>query len=105
MSETIGLKMPTADQQLEIAIRRFMRDGNNRLLVGDEHWVIPWIKLAPSVTRAHYPALKADILAIPGFQDISVLLDSYDFIPAPAGKRLRLYLEAAVKPEEIPAEP
>jgi len=71
-----------------------------------ERWANMWVQLHPDVTPGDYAALKADIVAITGIQDIKLGTDM-PVLPALVDDEAHHFLlvgEANVQIRDIPAE-
>ncbi len=99
------INFPDADEQLQIAVNKRSRASGNLLLNENQKFACVFLKLAPTVTQGDYPALKTTIEAVTGIQEISLLVDGQVPVSIPVDHRVRLYLEAQVRIEDIPEEP
>lgn len=102
---TTTITIPDSDEQLQIAVNKRARASGNLLLNADQKFACVLLKLAPAVTQGDYPALKTAIEAVTGIQEISLLVDGRVPVSIPVDHRVRLYLEAQVRIEDIPGEP
>lgn len=96
--------IPDADEQLQIAVNKRARASGNLLLDENQKFACVLLKLAPSVVQSDYPALKAAIGAITGIQDVGLLVDGQVSASIPIDTQLRLYVEAAMRIENVPEE-
>lgn len=103
MAATITI--PDADEQLQIAVNKRARASGNLLLDEDQKFACVLLRLAPAVTQDDYAVLRADIQAIPGIQGASLLVDGQVPTDISEDYQVRLYLEAALRIEDIFEEP
>ena len=95
--------IPSADDQLRMALNQRARAGNFVLVDAEQKVAVVALKLAPAVTQADYPALKTAIEAIAGIQSVELLVDGQAPATIPAGDELRLYVEAHLRSHPIPS--
>lgn len=101
---TATITIPEADERLQIACNKRARASGSLLLDASQKFACVLVKLAPAVTQADYPALKAAIEAVAGVQEISLLVDGQSLASIPADHRVRLHLTAQMRIEDIPEE-
>ena len=94
---------PSADvQQVELYNHR-MRRSNNKVLAVGQKFAVCLIRLADAVNQpGDYAALKVAIEAIPGIQEINLLIDGQCPASIPADKHLVGYVEAHLRIDHIP---
>ena len=100
---TATIIIPNADEQLQIAVNKRARASGNLLLDENQKFACVLLKLEPTATQGDYPVLKTAIEAVAGIQEASLLADG-QVPPISEDYRARLYLEAAVRIENIPEE-
>ena len=96
---------PTADEKQQLIYNRKMRAGATVTVDPSQKFAVVLIKLAPAVNQpGDYPALAAAINAIPGIQEIELLIDGVTPAAIPANTQLRIVSEAQIRIDDLPVE-
>lgn len=98
------LENPTVDEQQKL-VRNRTRRGNSVPISTSQKFAVVLLKLAPAVTQADYPALVTAIKAIPGIQDISLLVDGVTDTSCPPTSKFKLVSEVMVRMDDLPEMP
>jgi len=98
----VTITEPSSDEQVIDMYNRGMTRAVSIDLNTATKYAVCLIRLAPAVTPANYPALKAAIEAITGIQEISLLIDHQTRASVPADFRLRAICEFNLRIDPIP---
>lgn len=101
----VTITIPDADEQLQIAVNKRSRASGNLLLDGNQKFACVLLRLAPDVGPGDYLALKIYIEAHTGIQGVSLLVDGQVPVVIPEDHQMRVYVEAAMRIEDIPERP
>ena len=66
---------PTGDDLTKLVFAKRLRANSSMDLENDTKYALCVLKLAGAVTPADYPALKTNIIAVTGIQDVDLLID------------------------------
>jgi hypothetical protein len=94
------LTEPDADEQQCLVYNRKMRVSNSAELPLDKKLACVILQLNGVVVPDDYPALGAAIKAIPGIQDVYLLIDGQTPASIPEDTVLTLVAEVQLLPEE-----
>jgi len=75
---------PSADDITRLVYAKKLRASNQMDLENDTKYAVVVLKLANAVTPADYPALKTNIIAVTGVQDVDLLFDHQTRATVPA---------------------
>lgn len=100
----VTIAEPTADQQMQAMYNRAMRaTAPARVMTPDQKYAVCLIELGPVVDQpGDYAALKTAIEAVPGIQEISLLIDGQCPASVPGDTELRLYVSAHTRLDNTP---
>lgn len=98
------LTMPTTDEQQRI-IRNRTREGNRVEMPTGQKFADVVLWLAPAVTEADFPALGAAIKAIPGIQNVTLMVHGEADDTIPENTKLMLCTELMLRIDNLPETP
>jgi len=99
------LTEPTADEKQKLVYNRKMRRGSTQAIDPSQKFAVCLLKLAPAVNQpGDYAALKGAIVAVPGIQDIDLLVDGVTPASIPENTQLRVVVEAQIRIDDLPPE-
>ena len=99
------MEMPSVARQQEIACTKMMRKGNHVLLDTGRRFAVVVFKLVPAVGRDDLPALRDAILAVPGIQDVDLMMGGVALESVSEGRELILYVHGDLQIRDVPSEP
>lgn len=94
------LTMPSADEQQKL-VRNRTRISNNEPIGLSQKFAVVLLKLAPAVTQADYPALKAAVEDIPGIQNVALLVDGLTDTTLPLNSEFKLVSDVQVRIDDV----
>lgn len=95
------LTMPDADDQQKL-IRNRTKKGNHEPISVSQKFAVVLLKLAPAVTQSDYPALKVAVEAVPGIQNVSLLVDGVTDATLAANREMILFADVQVRINDSP---
>ena len=80
----VTITEPDADAITKLVFAKKLRANAQTDLENDTKYAVVVLKLANAMTPADYPALKANIIAVAGVQDVDLLFDHQTRATVPA---------------------
>lgn len=97
-----AIQEPSADARQRLVYNRYMRKGNLATIATEQKFAVVLLKLGPAITRADYPRLRTELLAIDGIDAIELLIDGQAPASIPENTRLVAAVEAQLRIEDTP---
>ena len=79
----ITITEPTGDTLTKLIFSKRLRASTSKDLENDTKYAVVLLKLAGAVVPGDYPALKTNIEAIAGIQEVSLLIDHQTRVSVP----------------------
>ena len=71
----VTISDPTADEVVDLAFQHKIRANASQNLEDDTKYAVVLVRLAGAVVPGDYPALKTNLEAVTGVQEVSLLID------------------------------
>lgn len=96
------LTVPSADEQQKLVYNRKVKASNSIELLLNKKLACVILQLNGVVVPDDYPALAAAIKAIPGIQDVNLLIDGPTPSSIPENTKLMLCIDTQLRIDNLP---
>ena len=93
----VTIPIPSDDSAQQIAMNRRAKQHSSTVVPTSQKMAAVLLRLNPAVTPGDYGSLGTQIKAIPGIDNINLLIDGQTPASIPAGTEMRLHIDAHLR--------